>query len=184
MVTPERWVVLDRDGVINEDSDAYIRSVADWVPVPGSLEAIAALSRAGFRIAVATNQSGVGRGLFTTADLEQIHQVMTSAIESAGGRLAGIYYCPHRPDEGCACRKPRPGLLRAIERASGRALAGVPVIGDKRADLEAGRSVGGRPILVRTGKGLQTERELQDPLLEVYADLRSAVAALLAEESK
>jgi D-glycero-D-manno-heptose 1,7-bisphosphate phosphatase len=177
----ERWVVIDRDGVINDDSDDYVRSAADWVPLPGSLEAIAALTAAGFRVAVATNQSGVGRGLFSMANLEEIHRVMTAAVEAAGGRLAGIHVCPHHPDEACACRKPRPGLLRAIERQSGQSLAGVPVIGDKLSDLDAARAVGARPILVRTGKGGATEAALSDRSIEVYADLHAAVAALLAE---
>ena len=173
-------VVLDRDGVINRESDAFIRSPAEWIPLPGSLEAIAALSRAGFQVVVATNQSGVARGLFTPATLEAIHARMAAAVDAAGGRLAGIFFCPHGPDDGCDCRKPRPGLLHQIEACFGQSLAGRPVIGDSRRDLEAGAAVGGRLILVRTGNGHRTEAGWTGPL-EVYDDLAAAAAALIGE---
>jgi D-glycero-D-manno-heptose 1,7-bisphosphate phosphatase len=173
-------IILDRDGVINEDSDGFIRSVADWTPVAGSLDAIARLTRAGFHVFVFTNQSGIARGRFDQATLAEIHGRMLAGIESAGGRLRGIYVCPHGPDDGCACRKPLPGLLRQIERDFGMAWAGVPVIGDSRRDLEAAIAVGARPILVETGKGRRT---LQDGLprpAEVYPDLAHVVDHLLA----
>jgi D-glycero-D-manno-heptose 1,7-bisphosphate phosphatase len=175
-------VVLDRDGVINRESDDFIRSPAEWIPLPGSLEAIAALTRAGFRVVVATNQSGVARGLFTAETLDRIHARMSDTIRDAGGRLDGIFHCPHGPDDGCECRKPRPGLLRQIEARFGQSLVGRPVIGDSRRDLEAAVAVGARPILVRTGNGRRTEAEWSGPL-EVYDDLAAAAAALIGETS-
>lgn len=176
-----RWIVLDRDGVINADSDQFIKSPAEWRPLPGSLEAIARLNRAGFAVAVVSNQSGVGRGLFDAAMLERINAHMLDAVAAAGGRLAGVYSCIHRPDAGCDCRKPKPGLLRQLEREHGVELAGVPFVGDKLSDLEAAEAVGARPILVRTGRGEQTLEALAGRPIEVYADLAAAADALLAE---
>ncbi|HEX5513118.1 MAG TPA: D-glycero-beta-D-manno-heptose 1,7-bisphosphate 7-phosphatase [Gammaproteobacteria bacterium] len=175
-------VVLDRDGVINEDSDEFIRSLDDWRPVPGSLEAIARLNQAGFEVVVFTNQSGIARGYFDRDTLAQIHRRMLAEIQALGGRLAGIYICPHGPDDGCSCRKPQPGLLRQIEQELGVDLRGVPVIGDSRRDLEAAAAVGARPILVKTGKGLRTLQEPLPPPAEVYPDLAHAVDRLLAEQ--
>jgi D-glycero-D-manno-heptose 1,7-bisphosphate phosphatase len=178
-----RLVVVDRDGVINRESPDFIRSPAQWQPLPGALGAIADLTAAGFEVIVATNQSGVGRGLFTLATLETIHARMTSAIEAAGGRLAGIFVCPHAPDAGCDCRKPLPGLLRQIERAFGRPLAGLPVIGDAARDLEAAEAVGARAMLVRTGYGAATEARLAGTRrVEVYDDLAAAARALIGEQ--
>jgi D-glycero-D-manno-heptose 1,7-bisphosphate phosphatase len=179
---PAQWIVLDRDGVINADSDRYIKSVSEWKPLPGSLEAIAALCRAGYTVAVASNQSGVGRGLFGAETLADIHAHMDAEVRRAGGRLAGIYVCPHAPADHCDCRKPRVGLLRQIELASGQSLIGVPIIGDKQSDIDAARAVGGRPILVRTGKGRATEERLGSQVVEVYPDLAAAVTALLGAE--
>jgi D-glycero-D-manno-heptose 1,7-bisphosphate phosphatase len=172
-------VVLDRDGVINHDSADFIRTPADWRPIAGSVEAIARFTRAGWLVFVATNQSGIGRGLITQANLAAIHARMTDAVEAAGGELAGIYWCPHRPDEGCSCRKPEPGLFRQIEAALGRSLAGCPAIGDSARDLLAARAAGARPILVRTGNGRATEAGLTEAV-EVYADLAAAAEHLLA----
>jgi D-glycero-D-manno-heptose 1,7-bisphosphate phosphatase len=183
MVGPQKWVILDRDGVINADSDAYIKSVAEWLPLPGSLEAIAMLTAAGFAVAVATNQSGVGRGLFSRAELERIHDAMRAAVSAAGGQLAGIYVCPHRPSEGCDCRKPAPGLLRQIERDSGGSLRGVPFIGDKLSDITAARVVGARPILVQTGQGRATQAALGAAAVEIYPDLKAAALALVSERA-
>lgn len=174
-------VILDRDGVINFDSAEYIKTPDEWRPLPGSPEAIAALSGAGFRVVVASNQSGVGRGLFTEAALAAIHARMRGTIEAAGGTLSGIYYCPHRPDEGCDCRKPAPGLLLRISRDFGQSLRGVPFIGDKPSDIEAALAVGARPILVRTGDGQRTARLIDDSDLEIFDDLAGAAARLLGE---
>ena len=179
-----RLVVLDRDGVINRESVDFIRRPEEWLPLPGSLEAIARLTRADFTVVVASNQSGVGRGLFSAATLGEIHGRMTRAVEAAGGRLDGIYFCPHRPEDGCECRKPRPGLLRQIEARYGVSLAGVPVVGDSYRDLEAAWSVGARAMLVRTGNGGETEGRLQDgAAVEIFPDL-VAVAELLIGESR
>lgn len=141
-------MLIDRDGVINRDSDQYIRSVEEWVPLPGSLEAIADLTRAGFTVIVITNQSGIGRSLFDVATLERIHAAMCRAAETAGGRIAAVYYCPHLPDDGCDCRKPRPGMLLEAARDFGVSLAGVPFVGDKASDVDAARAAGAEPVLV------------------------------------
>lgn len=145
-----RLVLIDRDGVINRDSIEYIKSVEEWEPLPGSLEAIADLTHAGFTVAVVTNQSGIGRGLLTEQTLAAIHAAMREAVQAAGGRIAGIHYCPHLPDDGCDCRKPRPGLLHRAADALGLPLAGAPFIGDKISDVEAAHAAGARPILVGT----------------------------------
>lgn len=173
-------IILDRDGVINQDSDAFIRSVADWMPIPGSLEAIARLSQAGFDVFVFTNQSGLARGLFDAATLAAIHARMTAAIEAAGGQLRGIYACPHGPDDGCLCRKPLPGLLHQIAQDFDIDWPGVPVIGDSRRDLEAALTVGARPMLVETGKGQRTLHDGLPRPAEVFPDLAHAVDHLLA----
>lgn len=172
-------VILDRDGVINEDSGEFIKSAAEWRPIPGSLEAIALLHRSGFEVAVVTNQSGVGRKLFTEDTLGEIHRRMIAAVEQAGGRLAGIYYCPHLPDAGCECRKPGTQLLLRVQADLGWPLAGVPFVGDRPSDVGAARAVGARPILVRTGTGRVTERELAGSGIEVFADLRAAADAIV-----
>ncbi|MFM1858762.1 MAG: hypothetical protein RL133_262 [Pseudomonadota bacterium] len=149
-------VILDRDGVINHDSDQYIKTPEEWEPISGSLEAIAELCHEGWQVFVATNQSGLARGLFDLPTLHAIHRKMNDAIEEAGGELAGIFFCPHGPDAGCLCRKPAPGLLQDISRRLGRPLTGVPVIGDSLRDLTAAHMVGAQPCLVRTGKGQKT----------------------------
>ena len=173
-------VILDRDGVINEDSDEYIKSVDEFVPLPGSLAAIARLNRAGYTVAVATNQSGVGRGLFDLAALAAMHDKLARLLAQEGGRIDHIFYCPHAPDDGCDCRKPLPGLMRQIADHYTVPLAGVPVIGDSLRDLEAARAVGARPILVRSGKGERTlaaGKGLDG--VPVYADLAAAVDELV-----
>lgn len=175
-------LVLDRDGVINAESPDFIKSPEEWRPLPGSVEAIARASQAGYRIAVATNQSGVGRGLFDLATLELIHARMADSVEAAGGRIDLIVYCPHRPEEGCACRKPKPGLLRKIEENFGIVLAGCWAIGDSQRDLTAARAVGAVPVLVRTGNGTRTEQDLGiGPDVKVFDNLAAAVDALISE---
>ncbi len=173
-------VILDRDGVINEDSDEYIKSVDEFVPLPGSLAAIARLNRAGYTVAVATNQSGIGRGLFDLAALAAMHDKLARLLAQEGGRIDHIFYCPHAPDDGCDCRKPLPGLMRQIAGHYAVPLTGVPVIGDSLRDLEAARAVGARPILVRSGKGERTlaaGKGLDG--VPVYADLAAAVGGLV-----
>lgn len=177
-----RLVVLDRDGVINRESAEFIKTADEWLPLPGSLEAIAALSRAGFTVVVATNQSGVGRGLISQTALEQIHHRMVQGIEQAGGQLAGIFFCPHRPEDHCSCRKPKPGLLQQIEAQFGCSLKGRPVIGDSARDLQAAEAIGARAMLVRTGNGIETERNIRsDSGVEVFDDLAAVARSLLKD---
>jgi D-glycero-D-manno-heptose 1,7-bisphosphate phosphatase len=146
-------IVLDRDGVINIDSDDYIKSAEEWVPIAGSIEAIAVLSQAGFDIFVATNQSGVGRGLFTLNDLQKMHAKFTRLVTQAGGKAVEIFYCPHTPLDNCDCRKPKTGLLTQIEANFDCKLNGAYFIGDSVRDIQAAASFGCKPILVKTGKG-------------------------------
>lgn len=174
-------VILDRDGVINKDSREFVKSVDEWLPLPGSIEAIAALSLAGFRVAVASNQSGLARGLFSQEALDEMHQKLRGLVEHRGGRVDHIAICPHGPDDGCDCRKPRPGLLHQVAAHFDLALDDVPVIGDSLRDLQAAVAAGAQPILVRSGNGRMTEQELPAELadIDVYDDLAAAATALL-----
>ncbi len=152
-----KLVILDRDGVVNEDSDAYIKSVSEWLPIAGSLTAICRLKHAGYQVAVATNQSGIARGYFSLSELEAMHKKMSALLADQGCQLDALAFCPHGPDDGCDCRKPRPGLLRRIADELQANLAEAVVVGDSRRDLDAAVAVGARPVLVRTGKGRHTE---------------------------
>jgi D-glycero-D-manno-heptose 1,7-bisphosphate phosphatase len=181
MASGARLVMIDRDGVINEDSGEFIKSVAEWRPIAGSLEAIASLHRAGWLVTVVTNQSGVGRGLYDEATLAQIHDHMRGRVRAAGGELAGVYYCPHLPDAGCECRKPKPGMFRALERELGVSVIGAPYVGDRMSDVEAAEVVGARPMLVRTGTGAATVARLGARSVPVFDDLAAAARSLLAE---
>ena len=174
-----KLVILDRDGVINYDSDSFIKSPAEWRPVPGSLEAIAGLNHAGYHVVLATNQSGVGRGLFEVSTLNAIHDRMHRALAQIGGRIDAIFFCPHAHDAGCNCRKPRSGLLDEIASRFNVDLKGVPSVGDSLRDLEAAAAVGALPMLVRTGKGRKTEEAggLPQGTL-VYDDLAEAARAI------
>jgi len=175
-----KLVILDRDGTINHDSDQYIKSPAEWRPIAGSLEAIARLTQAGYRIVVATNQSGIGRGLFDTAALNAIHDAMQRAVHRAGGRIDAIFFCPHAGESDCDCRKPKPGMLLEIGKRMNTPLAGVPMVGDALRDLQAAVAAGARPVLVLTGKGRATrDAGGLPPGTEVHADL-AAFAAQLA----
>ena len=175
-----KLVVLDRDGTINHDSDQYIKSPAEWKPIKGSLEAIARLTQAGYRVVVATNQSGIARGLFDTAALNAIHDAMQRAVHQAGGRIDAIFFCPHAGEANCECRKPKPGMLLEIGRRMNAPLAGVPMVGDALRDLQAAAAVGARPVLVLTGKGRKTrDAGGLPPGTEIYPDL-AAFAAQLA----
>ena len=168
--------------MINRESPDFIKTPDEWLTLPGSIDAIADLTQAGFTVVVATNQSGVGRGLITLDNVAAIHARMSQAVEAAGGRLAGIFYCPHRPEDNCDCRKPRPGLMKQIEAHFGESLRGRPAIGDSRRDLEAAWAVGSRAILVRTGNGEETERHLDaGARVEIFPDLSAAAAVLIAE---
>lgn len=174
-------IILDRDGVINEDSAEFVKSTAEWVPIPGSIEAIALLSRAGFTVTVASNQSGLARGLFKRRALTAMHRKLRRGVSKHGGRVDRIVVCPHGPDDGCDCRKPRPGLLRRLAGYYGAPLVDVPVIGDSLRDIQAAYSVGARPVLVRTGNGRKTESALTGSLLaiDVFDDLSAAADSLV-----
>jgi len=178
-----KTVLLDRDGVINRDSDEYIKQPGEWQALTGALEAIAALTAAGFRVVVCTNQSGLARGLFDRGALGRIHARMDTQVRRTGGQLHGIFVCPHGPADGCSCRKPLPGLLRAAAAWHGFDLAGVPVVGDSGRDLDAARAGGARPILVLTGNGRRTRSEPGRADTEAYRDLL-AVAERLIEEGR
>ncbi len=177
-----RHIILDRDGVINEDSDDFIKSPEEWIPIPGSLEAIARLNQAGYQVAVASNQSGIARGLFDTRTLNAIHQKLHRELARLGAQVDLVAWCPHGPDDGCECRKPAPGLYRRIARRWNAPLEGMPVIGDSLRDLQAAWAVEAKPILVRTGKGRRTEASLEDPRVPVFDDLAAAVKWLLSQE--
>ncbi|HEY3326449.1 MAG TPA: D-glycero-beta-D-manno-heptose 1,7-bisphosphate 7-phosphatase [Novimethylophilus sp.] len=175
-----KLVILDRDGVINYDSTQFIKSPAEWKPIPGSLEAIAALNQAGFRIALASNQSGIGRGLFDMTTLNAIHDKMQRALAQAGGRIDALFYCPHAAEANCSCRKPKPGMFEEIARRFGVDLEGVPSVGDSLRDLQAGMPLGALPILVRTGKGEATLAAGGLPEgTQVFADLAEAAKFII-----
>ena len=177
-------VIIDRDGVINHDSEDFIKTPDEWQPIPGSLNAIARLYQAGWRVVVASNQSGVGRGLFSEEQLEAIHRRMEQAVEAADGRLDGIYYCPHHPDERCVCRKPQPGMLEAISRDYETPLNKVWFIGDSSRDIEAARAAGAVPVLVLSGNGAKTRGELNGvDDVAVFDDLAAAADTLLADDN-
>ncbi len=178
-----RLIILDRDGVINEDREDYIKSPAEWQAIPGSVEAIARLNHAGYWVVIASNQSGLARGLFDISGLLQIQEKMHRFVADLGGHIEAVFFCPHGPDEGCSCRKPKPGLLLDIAARLHVELAGVPAVGDSLRDVQAARAAGARPVLLLTGKGAQTLRahaaELQD--VPVYRDLSALVDALTRE---
>lgn len=181
-----KLVILDRDGVINHDSSKFIKSPDEWKPIAGSLEAIAQLSQHGYRVAVATNQSGLARGLLDMATLNQIHDKMHKAVLAAGGRLDAIFYCPHGPDDNCQCRKPKTGMLEDISKRYGADLSKVTAIGDSLRDLQAFAGAGCKPVLVKTGNGKTTlQSAKQDVNLQlpnhtqVFDDLAAAVAQLI-----
>lgn len=177
-------IILDRDGVINADRPDFVKSASEWHPLPGSIDAIARLSRAGYRIAVASNQSGLGRGLFDQAALEKIHEKMLLAIREAGGDVELIEICPHHPNERCQCRKPQPGLLYSLAMQMGVELQDVPCVGDSTRDIQAAAAAGARPMLVMTGNGQDALRELEQQsqqVTEVFDNL-SAVADFLIDE--
>jgi D-glycero-D-manno-heptose 1,7-bisphosphate phosphatase len=175
-----KLVILDRDGVINVDSEQFIKSPEEWKPIPGSLEAIAKLNHAGYRVVVASNQSGVGRGLFDMGALNAINDKMYRALAQVGGRIDALFYCPHAAESNCECRKPKPGLLLDIAQRFNVDLEGVPAVGDSLRDLQAAAAVGAQPILVLTGKGRKTQAGggLPDGTL-VYADLAEAVRQIV-----
>ncbi len=182
---PTKLVILDRDGVINFDSAQFIKSPEEWKPIPGSLEAIARLTQSGYKVVVATNQSGIGRGLFDMDTLNRMHQKMHKAAFDVGARIDAIFYCPHAADSKCDCRKPKPGMFKRISETMNVDLTGIPAIGDSLRDLQAGAAVCCQPILVLTGKGEKTHEEgnLPEGTL-IFANLSAAVDHLLKAETK
>lgn len=179
-VKPSQLIILDRDGVINQDSDNFIKSVDEFIPLPGSLQAIADLCHAGFTVVVATNQSGIARQLFSQETLTAMHEKLQSLLMPLGGRITQFYYCPHGPDDHCHCRKPKPGMITQIADDyldSRQGLSEVYVVGDSLRDLDAGIAVGTQLALVKTGKGQRSlEKITQENLTQyshipVYTDL-------------
>ncbi|HET7548642.1 MAG TPA: D-glycero-beta-D-manno-heptose 1,7-bisphosphate 7-phosphatase [Usitatibacter sp.] len=176
-----KLAILDRDGVINFDSDLYIKSPAEWRPIPGAIEAIARLNQGGYRVAVATNQSGIGRGLFDMGTLNAINDKMMEMVFRHGGRIDALFFCPHTPDDDCGCRKPRTGMLEEIAARFHIDLKGVPCVGDSLKDLQAADAVGAQPILVLTGKGRAAREAGGLPRrTQVFDDLAEASRHIVA----
>ncbi|OGA15526.1 MAG: D-glycero-beta-D-manno-heptose-1,7-bisphosphate 7-phosphatase [Betaproteobacteria bacterium RIFCSPLOWO2_02_FULL_63_19] len=174
-----KLIILDRDGVINADSNHFIKSPEEWRPIAGSPEAIAKLTQSGYRVIVATNQSGIGRGLFDMATLNAINARMHKAVTHAGGRIDAIFYCPDAADSSSPCRKPNPGMFHAIAERFNVSLERVPAVGDGLRDLQAAEAAGAQPILVLTGKGKTTMEEGNLPAsTQVFADLAAVTQAL------
>ena len=171
-----KLIILDRDGVINQDSDQFIKNTTEWKPIPGSLEAIAKLNHAGYRVVVASNQSGIGRGLLDMGALNAINDKMYRVLAQVGGRIDALFYCPHAAEANCDCRKPKPGMFIDIAQRFNADLAGVPSVGDSLRDLQAAATAGAQPILVLTGKGARTKAAGGLPdATPVFADLAQAV---------
>ncbi len=183
-----KLIILDRDGTINFDRDDYVTTTEEWVPIPGALEAIAALTQAGWHAVVATNQSGLGRGLFDMATLNAMHLKLNQLLAEAGGRIDAVFFCPHVPSDECDCRKPMPGLHRQIAERYGVDLKQVPAVGDSLRDLQAAHAAGCEPHLVRTGKSQALDAEhlelliAQVPGTQVHADLAAFAEFLLKRE--
>ena len=176
-------IILDRDGVINEDSDDYIKSPAEWQPIVGSLEAIAKLSQNGYKIVVVTNQSGLGRNLFTIEALNAIHMKMNTHLAQFGGVIDALFFCPHIPEDNCNCRKPKPGLYNDISERLRVSLNKVFCVGDKMTDIQAVQSAGGKPVLVRTGKGQsEIDQGLVPEGIPIYRDLAQFVDEILTKK--
>ncbi len=178
-----KLIILDRDGVINRDSDAFVKSPEEWVALPDSLEAIARLSQSGWTVAIATNQSGLARGLFDMNTLNAIHAKLHREVAALGGDVDAIFLCPHGPDDGCVCRKPLPGMMHDIARRYDISLAGVPAVGDSLRDLQASAQAGCTPWLVLTGNGEKTRARGGLPAnTRICADLAEMVDLLLQDE--
>jgi D-glycero-D-manno-heptose 1,7-bisphosphate phosphatase len=175
-----KLIILDRDGVINQDSDQYVKSPEEWIPLRGSLEAIAKLNKANYRVVIATNQSGIARGLFNLDTLNAMHKKMNDLLAQHGGRVDGVFFCPHGPEDHCNCRKPKPGLFQQIARRLCTELKGVPAVGDSLRDIQAARHVGAKPYLVLTGKGKRTLEAARLPdEIAVFDDLFSVAETLI-----
>jgi D-glycero-D-manno-heptose 1,7-bisphosphate phosphatase len=176
----QHFILLDRDGVINHDSDAFIKSPEEWQAIDGSLEAIALLNQHGYQVIVVTNQSGIARGLFTESTLARIHAKMHQLVGEHGGKISAIYYCPHGADSSCECRKPKAGLLKSFAKDFSVDLNKIPVIGDSLRDLQAAEAVGAQAILVKTGKGQQTLNNNPNLNIPVFDTLYDATRYLIS----
>lgn len=177
-----KLIILDRDGVINYDSDQFVKTPAEWKAIPGSLEAIARLTQAGFRVVVCSNQSGIGRGLLDMATLNAINDKMYKALAPLGGRIDALFYCPHPAEAGCSCRKPNSGMFEDIARRFNISITGVPSVGDSLRDMEASAAMGCKPMLVLTGKGKKTlAAGGLPPGTQVHEDLAAAVRAIIEQ---
>lgn len=175
-----KLIILDRDGVINLDSDQFIKKPEEWKPIPGSLEAIARLNQADYRVVVATNQSGIGRGLFDMSMLNAIHDKMHKACALVGARIDAVFYCPHTAESHCLCRKPKAGMFEEIADRYNTSLTGIPTVGDSLRDLQSAATMGAQPYLVLTGKGLKTQAAGGLPEgTAVFADLAAVAAELV-----
>ncbi|GAB3487201.1 D-glycero-beta-D-manno-heptose 1,7-bisphosphate 7-phosphatase [Marinomonas epiphytica] len=181
MKTDKPIILLDRDGVINQDSKEYVKSVDEWIPLQGSIKAIAALSKAGFKVFIVTNQSGIARGYYDENTLAMMHKKMTDLVTAEGGQIEGIEYCPHGPDDACTCRKPKTGMIEAIEKQLGVDFQEVPalMVGDSLRDLQAGVGRGCQPVLVLTGNGRETQYKNIDFNFDIYTDLAAFAIATL-----
>jgi D-glycero-D-manno-heptose 1,7-bisphosphate phosphatase len=176
-----KLIILDRDGVINFDSDQFIKNPEEWKPIPGSLEAIARLCQSDYRVVVATNQSGIGRGLFDMTTLNAIHDKMHKACALLGGRIDAVFFCPHTAESNCACRKPKSGMIEEIAERYNTDLLGVPAVGDSLRDLEAATGMGAQPFLVLTGKGSKTQAQGGLPEgTQIFPDLAAVVSHILS----
>ena len=190
-----KLIILDRDGVINHDSADYIKSADEWVPIDGSIEAIARLHKAGFTVVIATNQAGLAKGKFDLDDLEAMHEKLTQLVEDQGAELGAIFYCPHHPDDKCKCRKPMPGMVDAIEAEFNISAEGFYFVGDSLRDMQSAITKGCKPILVKTGNGEKTIAQLADVSLQtdapqlspeqvqVFNDLAAAADFIIANDS-
>ncbi|QPK62357.1 D-glycero-beta-D-manno-heptose 1,7-bisphosphate 7-phosphatase [Methylomonas sp. LL1] len=176
----DRYVILDRDGTINVDSDTFIKSPDEWLPLPGSLEAIAELNRHGYKVVVISNQSGIARGLFDLAALEAMHDKLRRMLAEMGGRIEAIYFCPHGPEDHCTCRKPKPGLFEAFAQEKRIDLTNVYSVGDSYRDIEASLAAGAKPMLVKTGKGRQTIHNHPQLKLPIFDNLYDAATHIVS----
>ncbi len=178
----QAYVLLDRDGVINHDSDDYIKSADEWIPIEGSLEAIALLNQHNYKVIVITNQSGLSRGFYDEAMLTEIHQKMHQLTEAKGGEIEAIFYCPHGPEDGCNCRKPKPGLLTQFSKKFNTPLSTIYFIGDKLSDIQAANTAGAKPMLVKTGKGEKTFKKHPTINAPIFKNLYDAAKFIISEK--
>ena len=177
---PEKYVLLDRDGVINHDSDDYIKSPEEWIPIEGSLEAIVLLNKNGFKVTVVSNQSGIARGYYSLETLNAMHDKMKNLLAEKGGQIEAIYFCPHSPDAGCDCRKPKTGLLKLFSQEKQVSLQDIFFVGDSLSDIKAAQAVAAKPLLVKTGKGLKTISENSPLNIPIFENLYDATKFILS----